>query len=434
MEKSDVIVIGAGASGLMAAYSLAQAGKKVTVLEACNRTGGRIYTLGDTLFFKHAELGAEFVHGNLPVTLNLLQKAGISYSAISGDMWQYRNGTFTKDAGMIEGWDLLMKKLNSVKEDTTLDDFLDTHFYDMKYEDLKDSVRRYAAGYDTSDTSRVSVLALRREWQGEDEEHQYRIEGGYCAMIQYLVAEIKNSGGEIFLNQPVKEIQWQHNDVSIITADRNIYKAEQVVVALPLGVLQASPDDSGALSFTPPVKEQTQALQKMGFGAIIKVLLQFDNLFWEDEVTEELVGKSLKDMLFLFSDEQIPTWWTQAPAHVPLLTGWLGGAPANKWRNKPETEILDEALQSLSNIFNRSVDALKEQLVAWHVANWTAEPYTRGSYAYDTVDTVESLKVLTKPIENTVFFAGEYMYTGPAMGTVEAALTSGQDVAEQMLK
>ena len=68
MEISDILIIGAGATGLMAAYKLSEAGKKVIVLEARNRTGGRIHTMSHESFFKHAELGAEFVHGDLPVT------------------------------------------------------------------------------------------------------------------------------------------------------------------------------------------------------------------------------------------------------------------------------------------------------------------------------------------------------------------------------
>lgn len=433
MEKADVLIIGAGAAGLLAAYTLAKKGKRVTVLEACNRTGGRIHTLGNSLFFKQAELGAEFVHGQLPVTLGLLQKAGIQYHPVEGEMWQYRNGTFTKDAGMIEGWDLLMKKLAALKEDTTLDDFLKTQFPDPKFDELKVSVLRYAAGYDTSDPARVSMLALRNEWLHEDDEHQYRIEGGYCALIQYLVNEIRATDGHIYLNEPVAELHWQVGHVKAITKENNCYEADKVIIALPLGVLQAGADQQGSIAFHPPLSAQAHAIQQLGFGAIIKILLQFDNAFWEDEITEQLAGRSLKDMLFLFSDEEIPTWWTQAPNHTPLLTGWLGGKPAADWKELSSEEVLTKALQSLSHIFNRSVDGLKEQLVAWHVANWTAEPYTRGSYAYDTIQTPEALKVLSLPVSDTIYFAGEYMYTGTAMGTVEAALTSGQKVADQII-
>jgi len=432
MENADVLIIGAGAAGLMAAYTLAKAGKKVTVLEACNRTGGRIRTIDNTLFFNHAELGAEFVHGNLPVTLGLLKEAGIEYHAAGGNMWHYSNGAFTEGAGMFDGWNLLMKKLNALQQDMTLDDFLDEHFTDVKFDELKESVRQYAAGYDTSDPKRVSALALRREWQNEDEDAQHRIEGGYCRLIQYLVTAFKRAGGLVYLNAAVTQLNWQPGQVKAITADGETYEATKVIFAIPLGVWQAPAAAKGAISFEPAIPAQTEALQKLGFGAVIKVLLQFEEIFWEDTATEELAGKSLNEMAFLLSDEAMPTWWTQAPSHAPLLTGWLGGPAAADWATKSEQDILQISLQSIANIFNRSPEWLKSKLVAWHVVNWTAEPYIYGSYSYDTVHTTEVLELLHNPVENTIYFAGEFMYQGTAMGTVEAALTSGKEVANKL--
>src|SRR5882757_56541 len=77
MKNADILIIGAGAAGLMAAHELSKAGKRVIILEAQNRIGGRIYTLDDTSFLKYAELGAEFVHGDLPVTLQLPKESEI---------------------------------------------------------------------------------------------------------------------------------------------------------------------------------------------------------------------------------------------------------------------------------------------------------------------------------------------------------------------
>ncbi len=434
MKNADVLIIGAGAAGLIAAYTLAKAGKKVTLLEACNRTGGRIRTIDDTMFFKHAELGAEFVHGNLPVTLQLLHEAGIAYHPAGGEMWQYENGTFTKDAGMIEGWDLLMQKLDELKSDMTLQAFLDEYFAEEKFDSLKESVVRYANGYDTSDPARVSAFALRGEWQNEDEDAQYRIEGGYCRLVNYLAEVCKQNDGTIYLNAPVNRITWQANAIKATTADGEVYEAKQAILAIPLGVWQAPETAKGHISFSPAINDQTTALKNLGFGAVIKVLLQFDEIFWEHVTAEHPEDGNLTNMAFLFTDEAIPTWWTQAPGHEPLLTGWLGGAAAAQQVDTPAEDILQQSLQSLSNVFKIPTEALKEKLVAWHVANWTADPYIYGSYAYDTVDTAAALTVLRQPVADTLYFAGEFMYQGTAMGTVEAALTSGRDTALQLLK
>src|SRR6478609_8409346 len=76
-QPNHIVVIGAGAAGLMAARELARAGRRVTLLEARDRCGGRIYPLPARDFGYAAEGGAEFVHGEAPVTCGLLREAGL---------------------------------------------------------------------------------------------------------------------------------------------------------------------------------------------------------------------------------------------------------------------------------------------------------------------------------------------------------------------
>lgn len=429
MEHLEVIVIGAGAAGLMAAYTLAKAGKKVLVLEARGRTGGRIHTLDHASFFTQAELGAEFVHGNLPLTLSLLKDAGLDIEPSEGEMWQYLNGKFSENSMMNEDWDELMDKLNSLQQDITMTAFLNQYFADDKYESLRASVIRYLAGFDTGDPDLASAFALRDEWQHEDEDAQYRIKQGYCALISHLVSNYRSAGGAIYLNEPVKTINWKANEVTVTTQDGKQYEAQKVIVAVALGVLQQPKDAVAAIQFNPTLPEHSQAFQQIGFGDLVKVLLRFDEIFWE----KSPAGDDLKDMAFLFSKEFVPTWWTQAPNQVPIITGWLAGPPAAKAKHITDEEMLEKALQSLAHIFNYNIEELKGKLIASHIANWSAEPYTCGSYAYDMVASPEARQLLNKGVEQTVFFAGEYLYAGPAMGTVEAALMSGQQAANYIL-
>jgi hypothetical protein len=60
------------------------------------------------------------------------------------------------------------------------------------------------------------------------------------------------------------------------------------------------------------------------------------------------------------------------------------------------------------------------------------DPFARGAYAYKTIDTLQVIEVLSEPVEDTIYFAGEAYYSGPEMGTVEAALASGESVASKM--
>lgn len=427
MVKTDVLIIGAGAAGLMAAYKLSAKYKNVILLEARDRIGGRIHTIESSRGDKFVELGAEFVHGDLPVTLNLFKEAGIAYGPAGGTMVHYKGDQFTKDDHFIEDWDLLINKLDELKEDITLYNFLQQYFHEDKYKALRDSVTRFVSGYDTADQRRASCFALRKEWENEDDGAQHRVDAGYCTMVDYLATRFQSNGGKIHLNSIVKQIDWRAGDVKVITGNGVLYSAEKLVIALPLGVLQAGKEERAAVAFHPAIQEQSRAINDIGFGAIVKILLEFDAPFWEQH------DDNLKDMAFLFSDEEIPTWWTQAPHHSPLLTGWLGGPPAADKSDMTDDELLKIALTSLSHIFKLGVDELKNKLSAWNIVNWTADPFTLGSYSYDTVPSHNAKAVLNKPVENTLFFAGEYLYEGAAMGTVEAALSSGEMVARMIL-
>jgi monoamine oxidase len=121
------------------------------------------------------------------------------------------------------------------------------------------------------------------------------------------------------------------------------------------------------------------------------------------------------------------------PDQSKVFTGWIGGPAAADKIAMPDAEILEQGLQSLANIFKRDINELKGKLIAHRIINWTVDPFTRGSYAYDTVEAPIARKLLSTPIEDTLFFTGEYLYEGTAMGTVEAALTNGEEVAKKIL-
>src|SRR3954462_5608095 len=95
--KYDVIIIGAGAAGLMAMRELVIAGYQVCLLEAAPEAGGRIYTVNENGFKEPVEAGAEFIHGDLDLTTELLKHAGIPYVPVDGQMIPVQHGKWLKE-------------------------------------------------------------------------------------------------------------------------------------------------------------------------------------------------------------------------------------------------------------------------------------------------------------------------------------------------
>jgi monoamine oxidase len=429
MKDPEVIIIGAGISGLVVTRELSKAGKRVMVLEARDRSGGRIHTTGENDFPAAAETGAEFIHGKLPLTIKLLKQYGIKFSMVKGEIWQLKNHVFTKDADFInEHSGLLKEKLKALDTDLPVQKFLEESFPGEEFLSLYRSVKKFVEGYDTGDISRASTFEFRKEWAEAEDWKQYRVDGGYSRLTDALWNDCKTNGCVFHLGTEVKSISWKKDEAEISCSDGRSFVAGKIVLTVPLGVLQ-----SGAIKFSPSLPEKEAAFTQLGFGDIIKILLLFNESFWKKKETRERTGHDLKKLFFLNSDASVPTWWTQYPSEVPLLTGWLSGSAAKERMDLHEEKILQEAIASLALIFKASEEYLKNNLSAWKIMNWNKDVFAHGSYTYATVDAEKQVETAGKPVEHTLFFAGEAFSPESGYGLVEAAVNSGLKTAKLVL-
>lgn len=411
--QEDIIIVGAGPAGLMAAYELTGKGYTPLIIEARNRIGGRAFTKDGK------EMGAEFIHGDLPILQSLLKEAGLNYHEAKGEWIQPKSGD-VQEALNAPGWPQLMQKLKGLETDMSLEDFLTKYFADNQYAALKDQAIGFAEGFDTADTRRASAKALYEEWQAmETGEDQYRINGGYGALMQHLARSVQAKGGRLLLDHPVSTIEVSEAGIRI-TAGSKTFTANKAILAVPLGVLQK---DKRFLIIASDAERYITALHRLGFGDVIKFILQFRSPFWEE---------TYPNLGFLLSGAPVPTWWTQLPQKEHTLTGWLGGRAARTHTAMSESQLAEMAIQSLAQLFSKGRQDIADLLTDTQIANWSSEPYTLGSYAYATVGYQDAQQILYKPLNGGLFFAGEYMYSGSAMGTVEAALWSGRTTAEKL--
>jgi monoamine oxidase len=415
--KYDIIIIGAGAAGLMAMRELAGSGHSICLLEAAPVAGGRICTIKETGFDKPVEAGAEFIHGKLPLTMKLLKEGDISYEAVAGKMISVNEGKWEEEEEYDEHWDEFMRQLKKLRSDLSIRQFLDQYFSAPEYSKLRGAVQRFAEGFDLADISQASVLAIGKEW-AHGMETQYRIRDGYGKLIDHLLVAARNPNSDIHFNACINKIKYRRDHVEVFTTDSRKFEASKMILTVSAGVLQ-----SGSLEFEPIPDTHMDAIQKLGFGSVIKILLQFRSAFWK---------KHKKDIGFLLTDEEIPTWWTQLPGETPLITGWLGGPRAAAKAGETTVSMLQSSLWCVSNLFRVSPGFLEQELVHHKIISWSDQPYAKGGYSYDTCESAAAKRILSQPVQDTIFFAGEAFFEGESQGTVEAALQSGRDVAEMV--
>jgi monoamine oxidase len=371
MHTDHIVVIGAGAAGLMAARELSLAGRKVTILEARDRCGGRIHSLPAAEFGYPAEAGAEFVHGEAPVTRSLVREAELSLLPIQGTQWTVEDGKFSREGSQVPHEAQLHKALQELKDDLTVAEFLRRLFAGPTYDRLRHSIERMVEGYDAADPERASTLALREEWMDSGRSTQARIAGGYGALVDFLTAGCRDHGVAIHLGSAVTAIEASNGKGVVHCANGDAHGYDAVVLTVPLPLLKG-------ILLPPTERERGAAAAHIGFGNVIKILLRFETHWWGEKRTD------LADLTFLLSDARIPVWWTQHHADLPVLTGWFGGPKTEGMASLGEYELIEAGIASLAEIFRRDPKELMRNLVAARAINWAHDPLARGAYSYVT--------------------------------------------------
>ncbi len=422
VNQADVLIIGAGASGLMAARELSRAGKKVTIIEARDRIGGRILPFTEEDFGYPAQGGAEFVHGAAPITKALIKEAGLTYvpEADDGEVWDARSGPLSIRTSFIESSQLLNEALEKLQKDISIAEFLETYFGTAEHTDLRNSILNMVKGYEAADPKRVSVDYLRKDVLGKLYHADGWIKEGYGSLINFLKKECEQNGVQFIFNAPVTTIDFASEKVVVKTHDKT-YEGEKVIVTVPLPVLRN-------ITFIPDIPEKMALVPKIGFGSAIKLLIKFKGQWWKHATANDLSKLS-----FALCNDDFAAWWTQYPVETNVMIGWMVGPNVEKNKGLPDDQLLDVGLSSLSNLFGLDKDFLKKEIESWKVVNWSKDPYALGAYSYTAMDTEDSYERLAAPINNKLFFAGEALYTGEETATVEGALGSGKEVAVVIL-
>jgi monoamine oxidase len=434
MASHDVVVIGAGAAGLAAAAALAAAGRSVLMLEARDRVGGRIWTRHEPGSAAPIELGAEFIHGRAERNVAWLARAGKVALETQDSHWRLENGVLRqRDSYFHQVQQTLLRHRASATHDVSLDTLLDVNLKDELPAEARAYARMMAEGFDAADTSRASARAIVDEWTGEmmSNAPQSRPEGGYGSLLGALAGALPADRVHLRLLTVVREVRWSRGSVDVRGESFGSpfqAHAPRAIVTLPLGILQLAPDAPGSVGFTPALVTKRAALDALGYGPVIKLVLKFRTAFWE-----ALDGGCYRDVGFFHAAScAFPTFWTALPARAPLLNAWAGGPRvARIFAGSDFAGIVRLALASLDAIFGRRCD-LRALLEAAYLHDWQQDLFSRGAYSYVAVGGATAREDLAAPLEDTLFFAGEATDSEES-ATVTGALLSGERAAAEAL-
>ena len=435
----DVVIIGAGVSGLAAATSLHRRGLSAVVLEARDRIGGRVHTVHVPSVAAPIELGAEFVHDWPEELERIIHEDALPAVEISGEHWHASDGTL---AVLRDYWERLAAVLSRTDAERSPDRSFAEFLADdasRVSEKARTLALNFVEGFHAADAQRVSERSIA-DSGGLAEEGEAprmgRLVGGYGRVPAHLASM---PDGIVRLGTVVHRVEWRRGSVLVHAqavdgggAPTSV-EARAVLVTVPLGVLAAR-DGDGAITFAPGMPAIERIVRARAMGSVVRLTLGFSERFWETGLVRPPRGGNAAAFSFLHvPDGALPVWWTPHPLRAPLLVGWAGGPAAEHLAEWSREDLRSGAIITLAHAFSTDPEELGKRVTGFWHHDWIHDPFARGAYSYTLVGGTEDDDGLAEPVESTVFFAGEAVAPSGRLGTVDGAIASGERAAREIV-
>ncbi len=423
-EHHETIVIGAGIAGLAAARALQNQGRKVFVLEARDRIGGRIFTSSEWPSVP-LDLGASWIHGLIgnPLT-KLAREAKIKLVETSYD----ENRIYNSDGEQLNNREeeqlnalhtevrRALRKAQDAQDDLSIREVIDALEKALKLTPEKKPLLNFIINSTIEQEYAGSAESISAHWYDSSKEFDGEdalLPGGFKQVIDFLA-----QGLAIRTRKVVTRIEWSKTPVVVIT-DSHEYTAEKVLITLPLGVLK-----SKRIAFSPELPpEKNASISSLEMGVLNKCFLQFPKIFWPDDV----------DWLEYISQEHGE--WTEwvsfaRTLKLPVLLGFNAGDRGRELESWTDAEIVESAMETLRTMFGEQIP----EPLGYQITRWASDPFSLGSYSFNAVGSHPKMRQrLAKPIKNRLFFAGEATEQD-YFGTAHGAYLSGIRAAQEIMK
>jgi len=437
LDGVSVLVAGAGLAGLAAARDLAAAGANVTVVEARDRVGGRVWTIRSGFTDnQYADAGGDLIDEDQQAIRDLAGQLGLKLARILRGGFAYvrpdRAGkpAIVARSGM-RGWDRLGKALAPVgtpyrlaeqRWDTPIAAAIARRSVASWLDDIRaDADLRATAiglrGFFLADPEELSLIAFADQFTNDDSPApgpMYRIEGGNDRLATALAAALDS---RLHLNAEVIAISQRGSNVRVSVKQSggalSQIACDYAIVTLPASVLRRIPI-SPAL---PP--QQHEAIGRLKYGRATKTLLQFSRRFWRVPGRPRAFGSALPFGAVMDANEQ----QRGRPGILALLAG--GGAS-----DATQEITARDGPRGLVNTLDW-LGADHAELVASRQVVWEQDPYARGGYAYFDPSFDPSLRSWLAQPAGRLFFAGEHTsikWQGYMNGAVESGRRAAAEV------
>ena len=432
--RERVLVIGAGMAGLVAARLLHDSGFDVTVLEARDRIGGRLWT--ESSLGVPIDLGGSWIHGadDNPLSewcaalgVDLMETSGDRHLIVDGAPMSYadtqrrawRGRLAMAVALRLAAWRARRLAARGQPRAVSLaaaaEPVLRARWLPLFDRRIVTQMVSMGEGVQGAPADRLAI----EEWFPND---GFKVNamprGGFAALVDDAARDLA-----IRLDAPVRRLAWSNAGVTAQTPGGAV-AADRAVVTLPVGLLR-----DGAMAIEPPpAAEQRDAIARIGYGdgVLGKIYMRFPRAFWPKGVFrfQSLAPSPQERGAF-------NTWLSlERETGEPILLSFANGRTAVRF----EQECTDEAVRDAAMTVLRRLFADAPEPVAYRYTRWLTDPWAAGSYSYPAVGSLpEDRTLYARPLGQRVFFAGEATEHDD-YGTVHAALRSGERAAEAVFR
>ena len=434
VKRKSCLVIGAGLSGLSAAFYLTKAGWQVTVLEAEQWTGGRVFSFRfDEAPELICELGGEWIGADHDHMMRLCQEFKLNLLTHRFDFaffengklsqryragyWPFPESDFAKFNQLIEesddwnreqqmtfdkkDWWTILRDRGFSEEELLRRDLMDST-------DFGESIRMvggYSAGAEYFDSNRY-------------DEMDFKIEGGNGSLVNAIANAIEAAGGKILHGKKVVSIDQTDaaSGVTIRTNDESIFRARYCICTVSARQLTR-------IQFRPPLpNKHWDAAKQLQYCRIMKTAILCEKRFWMENPSTKFSCFTVATSDFIFDAT------LDQPGERGILCSYAVGDKADDLWGYSDDQLQDKLRKDLEIIFPSAapINILKIRKQAWH------HTPVEGAYAFYRPGQWFTIRRILRTRVKNVHFAGEHV--ADDQGFMEGALDTGLDAANRVMK